>query len=217
MGGVCPTLLEDGEPLQLPLGTRDVGKRGGMVGAAWSCGDAPQHRLTSKCVLPLAPPWGHPETWQEDDAHPTGNGVPCPECTGKEMGSWDSLDMGDMVGCRGGGSCGMLCRDSPSCGSRFDDIDLPSAVKYLIASDPNLQVLGAAYLQHKCYSDSSAKKQVSLQKGGRRDFPSGSRGFPSPSDTAGRCRGRREPWERSMSDPPGLSPRPAACRPCPSW
>lgn len=44
--------------------------------------------------------------------------------------------------------------------SRFDDIDLPSAVKYLIASDPNLQVLGAAYLQHKCYSDSNAKKQV---------------------------------------------------------
>ena len=45
--------------------------------------------------------------------------------------------------------------------SRFDDIDLPSAVKYLIASDPNLQVLGAAYLQHKCYSDGNAKKQVS--------------------------------------------------------
>uniref|UniRef100_A0A8C8Z1S6 Plakophilin-3 n=1 Tax=Prolemur simus TaxID=1328070 RepID=A0A8C8Z1S6_PROSS len=32
--------------------------------------------------------------------------------------------------------------------SGFDDIDLPSAVKYLMASDPNLQVLGAAYLQH---------------------------------------------------------------------
>lgn len=59
---------------------------------------------------------------------------------------------------------------SPGRGSRFDDIDLPSAVKYLIASDPNLQVLGAAYLQHKCYSDSSAKKQVSLWKGGRRGF-----------------------------------------------
>lgn len=52
--------------------------------------------------------------------------------------------------------------------SRFDDIDLPSAVKYLIASDPNLQVLGAAYLQHKCYSDSNAKKQV------------GTRGSPEP-------------------------------------
>uniref|UniRef100_A0A8D0GPP6 Plakophilin-3 n=1 Tax=Sphenodon punctatus TaxID=8508 RepID=A0A8D0GPP6_SPHPU len=46
----------------------------------------------------------------------------------------------------------------------FDDIDLPSAVKYLMANDPNLQVLGAAYIQHKCYSDSDAKKQArSLQ------------------------------------------------------
>ncbi|XP_016849171.2 plakophilin-3 isoform X1 [Anolis carolinensis] len=48
--------------------------------------------------------------------------------------------------------------------SGFDDIDLPSAVKYLMASDPNLQVLGAAYIQHKCYSDNDAKKQArSLQ------------------------------------------------------
>ncbi|XP_028915323.2 plakophilin-3 [Ornithorhynchus anatinus] len=46
----------------------------------------------------------------------------------------------------------------------FDDIDLPSAVKYLMAADPNLQVLGAAYIQHKCYSDNNAKKQArSLQ------------------------------------------------------
>lgn len=44
----------------------------------------------------------------------------------------------------------------------FDDIDLPSAVKYLMASDPNLQVLGAAYIQHRCYSDAAAKKQVTL-------------------------------------------------------
>nr|KAF6267958.1 hypothetical protein mPipKuh1_008338 [Pipistrellus kuhlii] len=48
--------------------------------------------------------------------------------------------------------------------SGFDDMDLPSAVKYLMASDPNLQVLGAAYVQHKCYSDAAAKKQArSLQ------------------------------------------------------
>uniref|UniRef100_A0A8D1PDP7 Plakophilin-3 n=1 Tax=Sus scrofa TaxID=9823 RepID=A0A8D1PDP7_PIG len=48
--------------------------------------------------------------------------------------------------------------------SGFDDMDLPSAVKYLMASDPNLQVLGAAYIQHKCYSDAAAKKQArSLQ------------------------------------------------------
>lgn len=48
--------------------------------------------------------------------------------------------------------------------SGFDDMDLPSAVKYLMASDPNLQVLGAAYIQHRCYSDGAAKKQArSLQ------------------------------------------------------
>lgn len=29
-----------------------------------------------------------------------------------------------------------------------------------MASDPNLQVLGAAYIQHRCYSDAAAKKQV---------------------------------------------------------
>lgn len=29
-----------------------------------------------------------------------------------------------------------------------------------MASDPNLQVLGAAYIQHKCYSDTAAKNQV---------------------------------------------------------
>lgn len=29
-----------------------------------------------------------------------------------------------------------------------------------MASDPNLQVLGAAYIQHRCYSDTAAKKQV---------------------------------------------------------
>jgi len=31
-----------------------------------------------------------------------------------------------------------------------------------MASDPNLQVLGAAYIQHKCYSDAAAKKQVTV-------------------------------------------------------
>ncbi|KAM9222016.1 plakophilin-3 [Dugong dugon] len=48
--------------------------------------------------------------------------------------------------------------------SGFDDIDLHSAIKYLMASDPNLQVLGAAYIQHRCYSDAAAKKEArSLQ------------------------------------------------------
>lgn len=55
--------------------------------------------------------------------------------------------------------------DPCPCPRSFDDIDLPSAVKYLMASDPNLQVLGAAYIQHKCYSDAAAKKQVSVHPG----------------------------------------------------
>ncbi|KAG8438136.1 hypothetical protein GDO86_008721 [Hymenochirus boettgeri] len=44
--------------------------------------------------------------------------------------------------------------------SGFDDIDMPLAVQYLMAPDPNLQVLGAAFIQHRCYSDSDAKKQA---------------------------------------------------------
>ncbi|XP_018418172.1 PREDICTED: plakophilin-3 isoform X4 [Nanorana parkeri] len=48
--------------------------------------------------------------------------------------------------------------------SGFDDMDMPSAVKYLMASDANLQVLGAAFIQHRCYNDAEAKKQArSLQ------------------------------------------------------
>ncbi|KAE8606989.1 hypothetical protein XENTR_v10010955 [Xenopus tropicalis] len=48
--------------------------------------------------------------------------------------------------------------------SGFDDMDMPMAVKNLMAPDPNLQVLGAAYIQHRCYSDNEAKKQArSLQ------------------------------------------------------
>uniref|UniRef100_A0A8C5WV73 Plakophilin-3 n=1 Tax=Laticauda laticaudata TaxID=8630 RepID=A0A8C5WV73_LATLA len=61
-----------------------------------------------------------------------------------------------------GGQNTLMSQQSYSGG--FDDIDLPSAVKYLMANDPNLQVLGAAYIQHKCYSDNDAKKQArSLQ------------------------------------------------------
>ncbi|XP_023510616.1 plakophilin-3 isoform X1 [Equus przewalskii] len=72
----------------------------------------------------------------------------------------DSGHLPDMRGLDSYGSHRALQRLS----SGFDDIDLPSAVKYLMASDPNLQVLGAAYIQHKCYSDAAAKKQArSLQ------------------------------------------------------
>ncbi|KAK2502449.1 hypothetical protein MC885_011998 [Smutsia gigantea] len=72
----------------------------------------------------------------------------------------DASHLPDVRGLDGYGSHRTLQRLS----SGFDDIDLPSAVKYLMASDPNLQVLGAAYIQHKCYSDVTAKKQArSLQ------------------------------------------------------
>uniref|UniRef100_G3QW31 Plakophilin 3 n=1 Tax=Gorilla gorilla gorilla TaxID=9595 RepID=G3QW31_GORGO len=72
----------------------------------------------------------------------------------------DSGHLPDVRGFNSYGSHRTLQRLS----SGFDDIDLPSAVKYLMASDPNLQVLGAAYIQHKCYSDGAAKKQArSLQ------------------------------------------------------
>ncbi|XP_056382854.1 plakophilin-3 isoform X2 [Hyla sarda] len=49
--------------------------------------------------------------------------------------------------------------------SGFDDMNMPTAVKYLVADDdPSLQVIGAAYIQHRCYSDAEAKKQArSLQ------------------------------------------------------
>ncbi|XP_066439164.1 plakophilin-3 isoform X2 [Eleutherodactylus coqui] len=49
--------------------------------------------------------------------------------------------------------------------SGFDDMSMPTAVKYLVADDdPSLQVIGAAYIQHRCYSDAEAKKQArSLQ------------------------------------------------------
>ncbi|XP_077817619.1 plakophilin-3 isoform X2 [Macaca mulatta] len=72
-------------------------------------------------------------------------------------------DSGHLPDVRGFNSyCGHRTLQRLSSG--FDDIDLPSAVKYLMASDPNLQVLGAAYIQHKCYSDAAAKKQArSLQ------------------------------------------------------
>lgn len=37
---------------------------------------------------------------------------------------------------------------------------MPTAVRYLTESDANLQILGAAYIQHQCYHSNSAKNQV---------------------------------------------------------
>lgn len=94
--------------------------------------------------------------------------------------------------------CSVWALPHPPVASRFDDIDLPSAVKYLIASDPNLQVLGAAYLQHKCYSDSNAKKQVSTRE------PKGKGHGGAPLGGWRRWREPRSPGERL-----GVSTRPA--------
>uniref|UniRef100_A0A2I3T4Q4 Plakophilin 3 n=1 Tax=Pan troglodytes TaxID=9598 RepID=A0A2I3T4Q4_PANTR len=79
----------------------------------------------------------------------------------------DSGHLPDVRGFNSYGSHRTLQRLS----SGFDDIDLPSAVKYLMASDPNLQVLGAAYIQHKCYSDAAAKKQRHLPCGEENGHP----------------------------------------------
>lgn len=40
---------------------------------------------------------------------------------------------------------------------------MPTAVQYLREPDPELQVLGAAYIQHECYNDSDAKNEVLLR------------------------------------------------------
>lgn len=44
--------------------------------------------------------------------------------------------------------------------ARITSLDMPSAVQYLSDSDPEMQVLGAAYIQHECYNDSDAKVAV---------------------------------------------------------
>lgn len=40
---------------------------------------------------------------------------------------------------------------------------MPTAVQHLGDPDPELQVLGAAYIQHECYNDSDAKVAVGNQ------------------------------------------------------
>lgn len=39
-------------------------------------------------------------------------------------------------------------------------MNMTEAVQYLRGDDPNLQVLGAAYIQHQCYNESTAKEEV---------------------------------------------------------
>lgn len=37
-----------------------------------------------------------------------------------------------------------------------------SAVEHLKEADPDMQVLGAAYIQHQCYNDNESKHEVVL-------------------------------------------------------
>eukprot|EP00066_Takifugu_rubripes_P016696 XP_011605962.1 PREDICTED: plakophilin-3 isoform X2 [Takifugu rubripes] len=49
--------------------------------------------------------------------------------------------------------------------SGITSLDMPTAVQHLGEPDPELQVLGAAYIQHECYNDSDAKVAVRRLKG----------------------------------------------------
>uniref|UniRef100_A0A8C1PNH5 Plakophilin 3a n=1 Tax=Cyprinus carpio TaxID=7962 RepID=A0A8C1PNH5_CYPCA len=50
-------------------------------------------------------------------------------------------------------------------GHELNSLDMPTAINYLDESDQNLQMLGAAYIQHECYHNNDAKKQVNQLKG----------------------------------------------------
>ncbi|XP_022611663.1 plakophilin-3 isoform X1 [Seriola dumerili] len=49
--------------------------------------------------------------------------------------------------------------------SGIHSLDMSTAVQHLRESDHDLQVLGAAYIQHECYNDSDAKNEVRRFKG----------------------------------------------------
>lgn len=49
--------------------------------------------------------------------------------------------------------------------SGLNSLDMPTAISYLDQADPDLQMLGAAYIQHECYHNNDAKKQVNQLKG----------------------------------------------------
>lgn len=49
--------------------------------------------------------------------------------------------------------------------SGLDNLDMATAMNYLDQSDYDLQMLGAAYIQHECYHNNDAKKTVNTWKG----------------------------------------------------
>ena len=63
--------------------------------------------------------------------------------------------------------CVCVCVPVYVCVSRMQSLNIPTAVRYLLESDPSIQVLGAAYIQHQCYHSNDAKNQVSPESNGR--------------------------------------------------
>ncbi|KAA0724182.1 Plakophilin-3 [Triplophysa tibetana] len=49
--------------------------------------------------------------------------------------------------------------------SGLESLDMPTAMNYLDQNDPELQMLGAAYIQHECYHSADSKKAVYQMKG----------------------------------------------------
>ncbi|XP_027029144.1 plakophilin-3a isoform X2 [Tachysurus fulvidraco] len=49
--------------------------------------------------------------------------------------------------------------------SGLSSLDMPTAVRYINSTDKEEQILGAAYIQHECYSSTEAKKLVNQLKG----------------------------------------------------
>ncbi|TRY95331.1 hypothetical protein DNTS_034095 [Danionella cerebrum] len=49
--------------------------------------------------------------------------------------------------------------------SGLSSLDMPTAISYLDQPDQELQMLGAAYIQHECYHNNDAKKLVNQMKG----------------------------------------------------
>ncbi|MBN3305605.1 PKP3 protein, partial [Amia calva] len=47
----------------------------------------------------------------------------------------------------------------------FTNLTMPTAISYLSQPDPEMQVLGSAFIQHECYHNNDAKNQVRLMKG----------------------------------------------------
>uniref|UniRef100_A0A8C4FG29 Plakophilin-3 n=1 Tax=Dicentrarchus labrax TaxID=13489 RepID=A0A8C4FG29_DICLA len=95
---------------------------------------------------------------------------------GSTYGGGDRVDRGFITSGVSSGSQGNLFMQRPGfkffglnlliCSfGRITSLDMPTAVQYLREADPEMQVLGAAYIQHECYNDSDAKNEVRSYRG----------------------------------------------------